>query len=101
MHRRRRYNDDTRRPGWLYHVLRPGAILCSLLLVVVAGAATTAAASAANSDDDGNDTTESEATPSNAAGRLGLSVSVWDGIGPVVGIWFIAAALGAAIVFPL
>ncbi|CEN60228.1 hypothetical protein ASPCAL02669 [Aspergillus calidoustus] len=64
-------------------------------------AATTAAASAANSDDDGNDTTESEATPSNAAGRLGLSVSVWDGIGPVIGIWIIAAALGAAIVLPL
>ncbi|KAL4861714.1 hypothetical protein BDV12DRAFT_207801 [Aspergillus spectabilis] len=58
----------------------------------------TAAAAAADSDD-GN-ITETE-TPSNAAGRLGASVSVWDGIGSVVGIWIVAAALGAAIVLPL
>jgi hypothetical protein len=58
------------------------------------------AASAANSDGIGNGT-ESETTPSNAAGRLGSSVSTWDGIGSVVGIWFVAAAMGAANLLPL
>jgi hypothetical protein len=65
------------------------------------GAATTGAASAANSGNNGNNGTESETTPSNAAGRLGLSVSAWDGIGSVVGIWIVAAAMGAAVVLPV
>jgi hypothetical protein len=64
------------------------------------GAAGTAAA-AANSNDSGSNVTESEATPSNAAGRVGLSVSAWDGVRSVIGIWIVAAAMGAAVVLPL
>jgi hypothetical protein len=66
-----------------------------------ASATAAAAASAANSDDNANGTTESETTSSNAAGRLGLNVPAWDGLGSVAGIWMIVVAMGAAIVLPL
>ncbi|KAL2842887.1 hypothetical protein BJY01DRAFT_248843 [Aspergillus pseudoustus] len=63
--------------------------------------ATIAAASAASGDGNGNGTETETETPSNAARRLGASGSSWDGIGSVLGVWIVAAALGAAMVRPL
>ncbi|KAL2810357.1 hypothetical protein BJX63DRAFT_402419 [Aspergillus granulosus] len=55
----------------------------------------------ANSESVSEDNEDGESeTPSNAAGRLGASQSVWEGLGSLVGIWICAAALGAAMVFP-
>ncbi|KAL4939108.1 hypothetical protein BDV06DRAFT_199483 [Aspergillus oleicola] len=39
-------------------------------------------------------------TPTNAARRLAVRASVWDGLGSVLGIWGVAVAVGAAIVLP-
>lgn len=43
----------------------------------------------------------SAATTSNAAGRVGVRASVWDGFASVLGIWGAAIALGAAVILPL
>lgn len=40
------------------------------------------------------------AATSNAAGRVVVRASIWDGFGSVLGISAAAAALGAAIIFP-
>ncbi|KAL2802086.1 hypothetical protein BJX63DRAFT_415962 [Aspergillus granulosus] len=53
------------------------------------------ATAAASSDN----RTETE-TPSNSAERLSVTLSVWGSIVPMVGIWTVAAVLGAAMVLP-
>ncbi|KAL3458980.1 hypothetical protein BJX64DRAFT_265552 [Aspergillus heterothallicus] len=64
----------------------------------LAGATSTAAAA----DSEGGNGTADAETTSNAAVRTGRSGGlVWDGLGSVVGVWVVAAAMGAALVLPL
>ncbi|KAL4882160.1 hypothetical protein BJY04DRAFT_49580 [Aspergillus karnatakaensis] len=56
---------------------------------------------AASAEESTNGTTAETESPSNAAGRLGASGPVWEGVWLVVGIWAVAATLGAVMVLPL